>query len=404
MVNRYPSSDELLRFTTADTPYWELKRRESALKRGDFITAIIVVGLVVCTIEPNLNRAIQASPFGRFFAKVSPVPMVRQEAKDSTSLNLNWQKTPKVGETVAGYRVTSGYGPRAKPCPQCSSYHPAIDVGTPVGTPLYSVAETTVKCWQDANGGGLVGEYAIANNKIVQLLHLSDCKPGKAKAGEVIGKSGNSGIGTGAHLDIRLKPRSVIPPTELVEWTLTGKNPKPDPVQKLPFWGAGKQVADSKVNVSQFVLPTRGTITQGLDKKPNSICSIHCGVDIANAEGTPITAVADGKVVFAGEDEFGLGRAIQIEHEQGIYSVYGHNSTLLVSVGQDIKQGQTIALMGNTGNSNGSHLHFELRFSGSSQENAMLAEWLDPLEVIDFSELPHSDKMRLKLATQAISH
>ncbi|MDY6781099.1 MAG: peptidoglycan DD-metalloendopeptidase family protein [Cyanobacteriota bacterium] len=323
-----------------------------------------------------------------------------RQGADGT-LNLDWQKTPKVGETVAGYRVTSGYGPRAKPCPQCSSHHPAIDVGTPVGTPLHSVADTTVKCWQDPNGGGLVGEYAIANGKTLQLLHLSDCKPGKAKAGEAIAKSGNSGIGTGAHLDIRLKPRSVVPPTELVEWTLTGKNPKPEPPGlNLSFWGAAKEVADEKGSGSQFIVPTRGTITQGLDKKPNALCSVHCGVDIANAEGTPIAAAADGKVVFAGEDEFGLGRAIQLEHDGGIYSVYGHNSALLVRVGQAVKQGQTIGLMGNTGNSNGPHLHFELRSSGSSQgDNGSNAQWLDPLEAIDFSAFPRSDKMRLKLAT-----
>jgi murein DD-endopeptidase MepM/ murein hydrolase activator NlpD len=391
MVNRYPSSDELLRFTTTDTPYWEIKRRESALKRGDFLAAMIVLGLVVCTIEPNINQAIKASPLGRFFARVSPVSSVRQEAKQST-LNLNWKKTPKVGESIAGYRVTSGYGPRAKPCPQCSSYHPAIDLGTPVGTPLYAVANSMVRCWQDANGGGLVGEYAIAGGKLLQLLHLSDCKPGKARAGEKIASSGNSGIGTGAHLDIRLKPRSVVPPTELIEWTLTGKNPSKNPGLKLPFLGADKETGQ-KTGKPLFILPTRGTITRGLDKQPHSICSTHCGVDIANAEGTPIVAVADGKAIFAGEDEFGLGMAIQIEHGQGIYSVYGHNSKLLVRAGEPIKQGQTIALMGNTGNSNGSHLHFELRWQNRSAQNAngAIDEWLDPLEVMDFSALTRTD-------------
>lgn len=352
---------------------------------------MIVVGLTICTIEPSINQAIKSSPFGRFFARVSPVPAVRQEAKQSV-LNLDWKKTPKVGETVAGYRVTSGYGPRAKPCPQCSSYHPAIDVGTPVGTPLYAVADTTVKCWQDANGGGLVGEYALPNQKILQLLHLSDCKSGQAKAGEQIAKSGNSGIGTGAHVDVRLKPRSVVPPTELVEWTLTGKNPNKDRGLKWPF--LGNKETEQKTGKTQFILPTRGTLTQGLDKQADSICSAHCGVDIANAEGTPIVATADGTVVFAGEDEFGLGRAIQIDHGQGIYSVYGHNSQLLVGVGERVKQGQTIALMGNTGNSNGSHLHFELRWQDNSSQttNGTMNKWLDPLEAIDFSALPRAQE------------
>jgi murein DD-endopeptidase MepM/ murein hydrolase activator NlpD len=225
MTHPLPKSDDLLRFTSFDTPYWEIRRRETAFKRGDFLTAMVVLSLTLATIEPNIHARIQTSSFGRFFAQTSPIPAARQQAQKpqapaARGLSIDWKKTPKVGDTIAGYRVTSGYGQRKKPCPRCSSFHPAIDLGTPIGTPLYAVTETSVKCWRDANGGGLVAEYALPGQKIVQLLHLKSCKNGKAKGGEQIAQSGNSGIGTGAHLDLRLKPRSIVPPTELIERTL----------------------------------------------------------------------------------------------------------------------------------------------------------------------------------------
>ncbi|MBD2580300.1 peptidoglycan DD-metalloendopeptidase family protein [Oscillatoria sp. FACHB-1406] len=347
------------------------------------------MGLALSTVEPNINRAIKVSPFGRFFAQF-PIPALRSPSQQA-KLSLDWNKTPKVGDAIAGYRVTSGYGPRTKPCPTCSSYHPAIDVGTPVGTPLHAIADTTVKCWQDANGGGLVGEYALPNRTIVQLLHLSDCKGGNAKTGDVIAKSGNSGIGSGAHVDVRLKPRSVIPPTELVERTLTGKTPsEKNPGLKLAI--LGEQNSKPKGIKPLFVLPARGTLTRGLDKQKHLTCSVHCGVDIANAEGTPVQATAEGEVVFAGEDEYGLGMAIQIAHGGGMYSVYGHNSKLLVRVGDRVRQGQQIALMGKTGKTKASNLHFELRWQNNAVPGAkgMANQWLDPLEVLDFSEFPRA--------------
>lgn len=393
MANRPPSSNELLRFTSADTPYWEIKRRESALKRGDFLTAIIVMGLAISTIEPSINRAIKTSAFGRFFSQF-PIPALRSQSQQA-KMNFDWNKTPKVGESIAGYRVTSGYGPRSKPCPQCSSYHPAIDVGTPVGTPLYAIADTAVKCWQDSKGGGLVGEYALPNRTIVQLLHLSDCKGGNAKAGDVIAKSGNSGIGSGAHVDVRLKPRSVVPPTELIERTLMGQKSRENPGLKLAFLGERK--LEPTAIKPQFVLPARGTLTRGLDRQRHLSCSAHCGVDIANAEGTPVLATADGEVVFAGEDEYGLGMAIQIAHGSGMYSVYGHNSQLSVRVGDRVRQGQQIASMGKTGKTKASNLHFELRWQNNAVPGAtgMASQWLDPLEVLDFSAFPRAKGMVL---------
>ncbi len=90
----------------------------------------------------------------------------------------------------------------------------------------------------------------------------------------------------------------------------------------------------------------------------------HPGIDIANDYGTPIVATADGTVAFSGWYS-GYGYMVQIDHHNGIVTVYGHNSQLLVNEGQTVKKGDTIAYMGSTGYSTGPHCHYEIRVNGT---------------------------------------
>ncbi|NSC23181.1 M23 family metallopeptidase [Streptomyces albus subsp. chlorinus] len=91
----------------------------------------------------------------------------------------------------------------------------------------------------------------------------------------------------------------------------------------------------------------------------------HSGQDFAVNVGTPVQAVHKGTVVKAGPNGAGdgpaYGNAIVIRHENGSYSQYAHLSRVDVRPGQQVKTGQTIARSGNTGNSSGPHLHFEIR-------------------------------------------
>ncbi|GHJ46048.1 hypothetical protein Cs7R123_33900 [Catellatospora sp. TT07R-123] len=86
---------------------------------------------------------------------------------------------------------------------------------------------------------------------------------------------------------------------------------------------------------------------------------MHKGVDLALTEGTPYSAVHDGTVILAGWNG-GYGYCIIIDHGNGLKTVYGHSSKLLVKVGDKVKAGQVIGLGGNTGHSFGSHLHLEI--------------------------------------------
>lgn len=91
----------------------------------------------------------------------------------------------------------------------------------------------------------------------------------------------------------------------------------------------------------------------------------HSGLDFAGAPGTRVLAVADGIVSHAGPDG-GYGRLIEITHGNGYVTRYAHNAKLLVEPGQTVKRGDAIALMGSTGRSTGTHLHFEVLQSGRS--------------------------------------
>ncbi len=120
----------------------------------------------------------------------------------------------------------------------------------------------------------------------------------------------------------------------------------------------------AKVSGSGLVWPAQGTVTSGFGYRWGAL---HAGIDIANSTGTPIRAAKGGTVILAGWNG-GYGNCVVIDHGGGFSTLYGHNTRLRVSEGQRVGQGELIADMGSTGNSTGSHSHFETRVNGSPQD------------------------------------
>ena len=115
-----------------------------------------------------------------------------------------------------------------------------------------------------------------------------------------------------------------------------------------------------------YIWPAKGVLTSGYGWRWGRM---HRGIDIANSVGTPIYASSAGVVEKAGWNSGGYGNVVDIRHDDGSLTRYGHNSRILVQAGQRVKQGQTIAAMGSTGFSTGPHSHFEVHPSGQGAVN-----------------------------------
>ena len=85
----------------------------------------------------------------------------------------------------------------------------------------------------------------------------------------------------------------------------------------------------------------------------------HLGLDFAEREGIPVLAAANGIVLYSGWT-YPYGKLLLVSHPSGYTTLYGHNESLLVTVGEHVIQGQPIALVGNSGRSTAPHLHFEI--------------------------------------------
>ncbi|MDY4486193.1 MAG: peptidoglycan DD-metalloendopeptidase family protein [Anaerovibrio sp.] len=115
-----------------------------------------------------------------------------------------------------------------------------------------------------------------------------------------------------------------------------------------------------------MIWPISGPITSEFGWRTHPIfgtARFHSGLDIGGDYGMSIYAAASGTVIYAGWIS-GYGNAVIIDHGGGVTTLYGHNDSLNVSEGENVAQGQVIAMCGSTGNSTGPHCHFEVRENG----------------------------------------
>lgn len=125
---------------------------------------------------------------------------------------------------------------------------------------------------------------------------------------------------------------------------------------------------------NSFLLPVSGEITSVYGYRDDPFTGerkLHKGTDIASDYGTLIKSAAAGVVSFVGYDENGYGNYCTVRHSDGVKTLYGHCSEILVNKGEEVSAGQVIAKVGSSGVSTGNHLHFEIRVD----EIPVNAEW-----------------------------
>ncbi|HCW50983.1 MAG TPA: hypothetical protein DGR79_02800 [Clostridiales bacterium] len=152
----------------------------------------------------------------------------------------------------------------------------------------------------------------------------------------------------------------------------------PDLWDRLRGGGTGEDAARDAV----FIFPVPGgTVTSGFGYRPDPVTgevAFHTGIDIAAPEGTPILAALGGEILFVDEDE-SYGKVVEIDHGEGMVTLYAHASEVTVEVGDIVDQGDEIAKVGMTGKATSPHCHFEVIVSGQP---------VDPMRMKGLSEGP----------------
>lgn len=137
--------------------------------------------------------------------------------------------------------------------------------------------------------------------------------------------------------------------------------------ERMLSWSAPLAPAVVREEARPIAFRHRLSSTFGVRVDPfNGTARRHLGIDMPGVVGTPVHAAADGVVAMAGRAG-GYGNLVTIEHAGGLETRYGHLSAILVAPGAAVRQGDLVGLMGSTGRSTGSHLHFEVRVDGVAE-------------------------------------
>lgn len=176
--------------------------------------------------------------------------------------------------------------------------------------------------------------------------------PSQLRVGQVLTVGGNGGaVAVAPPRSVNTQP--VTTPTEPAPVTDTTTPAATTPTS--PVDTSSPRASDA--DVISWGWPASGTVIQGFTANTK-------GIDIEGAIGDPVTAAANGKVMYAGNGVRGLGNLILLGHSNGFITAYAHNESLLVKTGQEIKKGQKIATLGQSDTSS-PRLHFEVRRRGT---------------------------------------
>ncbi|MCC6301133.1 MAG: peptidoglycan DD-metalloendopeptidase family protein [Anaerolineales bacterium] len=213
--------------------------------------------------------------------------------------------------------------------------------------------------WQDGEGlNGIAKYYGVTPEDIINYPsnHLDLAT-----------------IGDFAHPNIKPGTWLIVPNghRDFISWSaplgVTRENPAS---ARVLGPGACEPVTGGAVGFGTFVWPSSAHRLSGFDYAPGTN---HWGIDIAGNEGEGAYATDAGVVVYAGWNNYGYGNMIMVDHGNNFQSLYAHLSGISVACGQSVGQGDLIGIIGSTGRSSGSHLHFEIR---------AISSWVNPWDVL----------------------
>ncbi len=310
-------------------------------------------------LEANgLSTAQQIQPGSRVV-----IPTYVRIDQPSTTPNFGPASVPAVASAAPGqpgFTVAAGTGQ------QMATAQTGLGDGAPgLGTPPQTLSEQAAGTRHEVRAGETL--YSIARTYNVphtEIAALNGIDPNTmVQTGQVLRIPGKGGP---AATQVAVLTPSQTPPVVSDADPAMGQPQAPAvaapsaPVTPAPQQAAVTTEAPAATQgASGFRWPLRGAIVAGFGKQADG--ERNDGINLAAPAGTPVQAAENGKVIYAGNELEGYGNLVLIQHADDWVSAYAHNSTLMVSRGDTVQRGQTIAAVGNTGSVQQPQLHFELR-------------------------------------------
>ena len=215
------------------------------------------------------------------------------------------------------------------------------------------------------------GKIELLKNKIVKLSEFEEQVRLMADIQQSSGSSGLIGIGgiSSNKLDVDIPFEEKHSPLIREMHDQVKQIDHAAKIQSLDFTNLIKKL-EQKRNLlasTPSIRPVDGWITSKFGYRISPFTGrrdFHSGLDIANKSGTKLVATANGKISYAGQKTY-IGNLILIDHGFGMVTKYGHLKKILVKQGQKVKRGDVIGLIGNSGQSTGPHVHYEVSINGT---------------------------------------
>jgi murein DD-endopeptidase MepM/ murein hydrolase activator NlpD len=353
---------------------------ESFLRAGTTILTVVLIAVVVWLIRlffaqgPSTAGAVDAGEPVPALVVEGSVP-VQQEIIDSFSgvprlaqVDTTIPSRPRQeiikyevveGDTIFGIAQNFGLEPQTV---LWSNYYVLLDDPHALqpGQELNILpVNGTYHEWQDGEGlNGVATYYGVSPEDIINY-------PANNLDPATIGDFSAPNIKPGTWLIVPNGKR------EFISWSaplgVTRENPAS---ARVLGPGACEPVSGGAVGFGTFVWPASQHRLSGFDYAPNTN---HWGIDIAGNDGEGAYATDAGVVVYAGWNNYGYGNMIIVDHGNDLQSLYAHLNGISVGCGQSVGQGDLIGVIGSTGRSSGSHLHFEIR---------AISSWVNPWDVL----------------------